>query len=168
MKCNHCNKEISHESKYCEHCGSVVELGNVVEREIEDLFKKVIDHLEYVGYKRVDYNTKEGWTTAFLTSDKYSNMIIRCKKGSGLLFSARYNLNKEKVVANTPRLLEIINEGNGKSVLTNFCILDEESTLICFGWYPEVYDKTSFGSFIDLLNRDISVFVGSEGLQSFA
>lgn len=162
MKCKYCDKTIPENSKYCEHC------GKETSKEIikDDIYNKVVNHLEFVGYINKNETNENKWTVGLFTHPKRSNIMIRYHQDVGFSFSARYIIDKNAFNEKRMELLEIVNKQNSKSALTCFSILEDQA-IACYGWYPPEYSKITFAIFIEQYESDISLLLGNESMKQF-
>ncbi|MCS7010573.1 MAG: hypothetical protein NZL98_04340, partial [Anaerolineales bacterium] len=60
--------------------------------------------------------------------------------------------------------LELINSLNAKAAIARF-YADEDFDFFIEAWYPNYYDRTGFGAFLETLDRDYRLLVNSEADQ---
>lgn len=175
MKCGSCQRQIPDDSKFCEHCGQKIqprssEIPVPVRLNVEDgEAKKVVTHLEFLGYSFTDNGSKDGLIKLFATHKLKNNLFINYASSNGFVIYTIFRINQNKAIKQRGELLEIINQANGGSYLTAFSLTEgEEPVVICGSWYPPEYNKTTFAGFLDLFEKDIAKGFSTEGFMGFA
>lgn len=114
-----------------------------------ELMKKVCTHLEFMGY---NIQIDEKVTKA--KHDSRLNILLRDFNG-GILLTAFFSGN-DFAKRDRAGYLEFINGMNQKAAVTRV-YADRDNDLAFEGWYPGMYDKAAFGTFIDLWDHDTGV-----------
>ncbi len=93
------------------------------------------------------------------------NMLFKVNKG-GLLFSAACG-TQDRAKKDRKGFLDFINGLNAKASLARF-YCDSDSDFMIEAWYPDYYDHTQFGVFLDAWETESTLLVmlsGTEGAK---
>ena len=153
MKCPNCGKKLSKDSAFCGQCGKQISKDGGLLEEIAD---KITNHLEFLGYKVTTNNDDKGNISINAINQNKNNLFIRIIK-NGITVVAFFTVDKDKAEKNKSKLLEAINKMNNQALLTSFSMSEDFKSIVCGTWYPLVYNKESFGNFIDLFANDINI-----------
>jgi hypothetical protein len=124
---------------------------------------KITAHLEFLGYKSEPLNGVDG---LLATSNKYLNFMYQ-ERGFGILFTylIQTNDNNRK---DRSGILNAINTFNSKVVVSRGYVNDDSTYILLEATYPLSYDKTTFGIFIDTIQRDTANVYNEEiGLKNY-
>lgn len=183
MHCKKCNMKVSDESVYCEYCGDQLEIQKespANQNEIRNE-KKVIkknksepenllsikNHLEFLGYDIGENVADEGEYRYYSSHPVKSNLIIYYVRDFGFLFTCNWKFQKNKIASKRTQFLNLINEMNKMAVLGSYCLNDEE-TLNCATFYPDIYSKKIFSNFIDSFEREVRKNITMEEIREYA
>ncbi|MCL5612354.1 MAG: hypothetical protein M1485_07375 [Chloroflexi bacterium] len=123
--------------------------------------EQMIAHLEFLGYK---VERKE--PGAFAKHETNLNLFLQEQKG-GVLFSSLFGF-QETAKRDKAECLAWINALNETTLLLRFYTNGEFDSLVMQSWYPSIYDKASFGLFVELLNGNIRLlFTDADRAKKF-
>jgi hypothetical protein len=107
--------------------------------------------LEFLGYE-----ITKGEEAFIAKHPKWPNISFQEYKG-GFLFSTAYAI-KETAKTRRAEFLEYIIDLNRHASLVRFHT-GTDSSLVAKCWMPGCYDKTTFDSFVELMNKDITALI---------
>lgn len=169
ITCSSCNKNIPENSNFCEFCGVKVEKTKTpITIKLGEIEKKIIDHLEILGYEVVRNDIENETVTIILKHENRSNLVITILNTLGCMFCARYTLDKQKVSKKKEEILELLNKTNLNTIFTTFSIEENYEVILCTAFFPYFYDKKIFGTFIDVYENEIKKKISSKEFQEFA
>ena len=126
----------------------------------EPYMEQFLNHMEFLGYT---ITREEKFARA--RHEKNSNLVAQPMK-AGVLFSCFFS-HGAAGIEDRDGYLKAINIANRRVLVARF-YTDKDEDLVIESWYPGLYEKAAFGSFIDIYNRDIILGVGKEtGLFKF-
>ena len=118
---------------------------------MDDVIKEIFNHMEFLGYRIEDVEDQENrWVANSENSPKF---LIRSLRG-GIHFMAGFPNHDTNI---TP---EEANEINKDSWFIKTVAVDEES-FVLETVMPKVYEKISFGQFLDSINTEIKETLGN-------
>lgn len=129
-------------------------------------YQKVREHLEFLGYtlevKNLPPDSKSHRGKHFLAkaSGHKTSFFITHKENAGFSFVATYK-TKPITQQYKAEFLEILNKMSLECYLTSFVSSEDLNTVFLLSWYPDIYSKTSFGSFLDKLENDVKFSVSN-------
>ena len=106
-----------------------------------------VNHLEFFGYEIK--TTEKGNKLA--SHATLFNLIIQ-EFNAGYLFSVWLATN-DKAKSDHSAIMESINAFNREATVCRSYI-DKDLGLWIEAWYPDLYDKAAFGTFVETLTRD--------------
>jgi hypothetical protein len=109
----------------------------------------IAKHLEFFGYKVV---TKDGGIQA--EHPQNVNFSVKPLRGGTLFLTYFPTEDATRSAAGRKDTLELVNDFNQNSVLTNFYI-DKDGDLGASAWFPGRYEKATFGALVERWNSDI-------------
>jgi len=112
---------------------------------------QVKTRLEFLGY-----NIAKAEEVFFAKHHNWPNISFQEHMG-GFLFSTTYAI-KETAKTRRAEFLEYINDLNRHACLVRFHT-GTDSSLVAKCWMSHCYDETTFDSFIELMNNDITVLI---------
>ncbi|MBL7032506.1 MAG: hypothetical protein ISR91_00010 [Candidatus Delongbacteria bacterium] len=117
----------------------------IVNAGLPDKADDVTTHLEFMGY------TVENNDDDYLKArhDSHLNMILKKFRG-GILLKA-YMTGSSYAVTHYDDFCELVNELNLNASAARYYI-DSDIDLVVEGYYPGVYDRTSFGIYMEAFN----------------
>jgi len=107
--------------------------------------KEMCSHLEFLGYEVAH----EGDLVA--RHDVHLNFLMRPLAG-GILLAALVG-GGDRAKRDRPGYLDFINSLNARARVARF-YADEDSDLCIEAWYPDHYERSGFGAFMEVWNRD--------------
>jgi hypothetical protein len=119
---------------------------------MDSTIKEISEHLEFLGYE----TSPSGDDGFHATHSVRPNFLARAFNG-GCLLSAWYGTTAQAVV-NREGFLEAINALNAQARI----YVDKEFDLTVEAFYPVPYERTYFGRFMDMWDRDFSRVVDSD------
>lgn len=124
-----------------------------------DIIKQISDHLQFLGYEI----SPDGERVRAVHPRKF-NILIR-PLGGGVLFTAIFGCSSQ---AKIDRLgyLEVINSLNESAAVARF-YADKDADLFIEAWYPDYYDRTEFGRFVDVWYRDCGLLSENTSLSKY-
>jgi hypothetical protein len=120
----------------------------------------VVGHLESHGYS---ITAKDQLRLATHTSKL--NMTFRMNKG-GILFTA-FCRTQDQAKKDRKGFLDFLNQLNAKASVVRF-YADSDSDLAIEAWYPDQYDRGTFGTFLDAWETESTLMVlamGADGIK---
>jgi len=118
----------------------------------DSVLDSMANHLEFLGYEI----TKDPERNAF--RGKHANLAgFRAREmGSGILFTTIFGCN-DTAKSDGAAFLGCINALNEKAVVARFYSDQDPKDLALYieTWQPNLYEKTVFGNFFEVLQRDI-------------
>lgn len=163
MKCTNCKKNTSEDSKFCEHCGAKIE----EKTEINELSKKVVEHLDFLGYEIENISSENNVDSFFARHPNKSNLFVKNIKDFGFSIFTFYKMNEEKVAKSKPKFLDLLNTINGNTLLCTYAC-DKDNQLIVSSWFPSHYEKREFSHFLDSFEADIRRQFNTPGFMDYA
>jgi hypothetical protein len=122
-------------------------------------------HLEFLGYKITERDVSEDKNPFFFFKHAAKpNLSIRSYRG-GVLLTTLYKGN-ETAQKERQGYLTFINSANAGASVTR-CYTDEEANFIIESWYPENYERASFGVFLELWDSDTEKSLNLEDARKF-
>jgi hypothetical protein len=115
----------------------------------------IVSHLEGQGYSI----TPQDQLRRAMHSTKL-NMTFRMNKG-GILFTA-FCGTQPQAKKDRKGFLELLNQLNSKASVVRF-YADSDSDLAIEAWYPDRYDRTAFGAFMDVWDTESTLLVVATG-----
>ncbi|OGC68603.1 hypothetical protein A2415_01165 [candidate division WWE3 bacterium RIFOXYC1_FULL_39_7] len=176
ITCVSCQKLISDDSKFCEHCGEKVQHKEPEHKKTDGIkfstkskeASKVVDHLEFLGYSISDNGSKDDLVKFIAFHKVKNNLFVNYSPATGFIVYTMFSLNQEKISKKRKELLEILNKANNFTHLCAFSISEgEQPSLISATWYPPEYSKSTFSDFLDLFEQDTRRGLNTEGLTEF-
>lgn len=124
------------------------------------------EHLEYLGYS-IDHDDASGERVFLAVHPDRPKFVFRPFAG-GVLFSLGFAINKAKVEANMEGISHFLNQLN-KNATVMRCYTDEDSDIMVESYFPDYYEKSGFGVFVDLWQRDVTevFFDQGEAIENF-
>lgn len=126
-----------------------------------DPYQSVREHLEFLGYSLDDKNlpnqTREiVGRKHFLAkaSGHKTSFFVTYNENAGFSFVASY-ITKPNVHSNKSDFLELLNKMSLECYLLSFVVSKDLKTVFLLAWFPALYTKTAFGSFLEKLENDI-------------
>jgi hypothetical protein len=119
-----------------------------------ETLNQIATHLQFLGYEVVN----EGTFTRARHANKY-NFAMKPFSG-GVLFTMIFQ-SDENAKVNRLGYLELINTLNNKATVIRF-YADKDADLFMEAWYPNHYDRTEFGVFLECWDRDCHALANSE------
>ena len=107
---------------------------------------EIVKHLEFLGYKATMDSKK-----IKAKHPKHFNIFLKKFKG-GILVTTYYRASKY-AASHRCEFLEIVNRLNRGAIAGRY-YLDKDGDLVIEGYYPGVYSRESFGTFIDSFNEE--------------
>ena len=117
---------------------------------------KIYNHLEFLGYKVEDVETKNDIDMIIGKSEEKSNLILMILKGI-IYITAQYIIGKEKDV-DTKKLLIELNKVNSDSIITKWFYVKGDKGLvikICTSSFG--YEKERFSKLLDRLEKEVTL-----------
>ncbi|OQA36726.1 MAG: hypothetical protein BWY53_00350 [Parcubacteria group bacterium ADurb.Bin326] len=129
--------------------------------------EKILNHLEFLGYQIAEKVDDEKYDLLVVTNENKSNLIVRIYKDNVVYVLARY---KFEAIKNIPDIYKSINEVNFDSAITKWCYSknQEDANVVTIEAFFNGYEKVAFGSFIDMVESEISKYIEKlkqEGLE---
>lgn len=121
--------------------------------------EKVVNHLEYLGYKVEDVSVKENIENPdFIIgrNESKSTLLVKVSKDNTIFISTRYVLfDSNKII--TEKFLNALNTLNSMFVHTKICYKenDKKGVDLIIETFVINYDKLAFVTIIDALEIDI-------------
>ncbi len=112
----------------------------------------VKDHLEFLGYRVKEKPEAEGVYGA--THDKRWHFVFNEQVG-GIFFRSFVPTDD---VATNAELESFVNDLHTKAIVARFYI-DEDGDLAIEAWWPNIYERSAFGTFVDAWNQDIGAMI---------
>jgi len=121
------------------------------------VMEQIIMHLEFLGYEI----TRNGERTVAKHPSKFNIALLPLAGGILLtsIFGGNENAQRDKF-----GYLEMINTLNAKAVIARF-YADEDLDLFMEAWYPNYYDRTEFGAFLETWDRDCMILATSQARE---
>lgn len=137
-------------------------MSQSINPELKTVIDKVSNHLEFLGYevKIGDENPQE----MIALHPERANILVKVFTRA-VRFTCFYYSNTF-AQQNRLEFLELINTLNQNSAITQ-CSLDDEGTLIITSFLFGIYDKITFGQFMDLWHDDIEKIRGTDRMYEF-
>jgi hypothetical protein len=130
---------------------------------MSDIMDKITNHLEFLGYSIEPITGLEGALLA--KSNKNLNVVYQ-EKGYGVLFTHLLTMDKNK--KDKLGMLNAINAYNNKLLVSRSYVTDGVDFIFLEATYPLSYDKTTFGVFVDAIQRDsANAFDEGIGLKNY-
>jgi len=120
---------------------------------------QIIAHLEFLGYE-----TERRDSGAIKAVHKSHFNLIFKEYGYGVLFTAFFGINA-KGKSNKSNAYERVNSFNREARVSR-CYLDKDFDLVVEAYFPNLYDKSTFGVFMETLNSDF-VLLGKDTVNLF-
>jgi hypothetical protein len=114
----------------------------------------MLAHLEFLGYEV----TQDGEIARAKHATRY-NVSLR-SFASGILLTRLFGAN-DTARQDKAGYLEFINSLNNKAAVARF-YADKDMDLFIEAWYPDMYDRPSFGLFLEIWDRDCALMAESE------
>lgn len=130
--------------------------NNLDKKEVikNEIFEKVINHLESLGFRIEKHETRNNWFQCRIFH-KGRNYLIRFNSLIGFTFmSDSFGLDYEKVRKNKLELLEVINQINNNTFFMT-STLRKDFEVMFSGWFPPQYTPDLLNDFLDLMRNDI-------------
>ncbi len=167
MKCKECKKTNPEGSKFCAFCGA-----NLIEEAVfkyQDLFNKVTEHLEFIGYEigKLEKGEDGSYLRVLATHNNRSNLLISFTDKGTMYFVSFYRINKDKVNKKILEALTVINKMNNTGSVCSYSFPEGNNNLVCSSWYPGEYSKKCFSDFLELYEADIQGRISSSGILDF-
>lgn len=125
----------------------------------QENYKKITEHLEYLGYKIEDLKAKEGHTYIAEAEGK-SSLLVRVVNNVTIL-TIRWSGIQQKALKSKD-FFEIINQINQSSMSKWYYQENEDDvTIVTEADYYD-YQKSTFGTFVENLNNEVNT-----GIQLF-
>ena len=120
----------------------------------DSVLESIGSHLEFLGYEVVKDPEKKAFLAKHAT---HANMRVR-EFGGGILFTALWGAS-DVAKSDTLGFLRSINALNEKAAVARFYTDHDANDLGFFieAWQPNVYEKASFGGFMEVLGRDFQL-----------
>lgn len=126
-----------------------------------DTYQDIRNHLEFLGYtlleKELPHQTGgisgRKHFLAKIGGNKTSFFIIY-SPNAGFSFVSSYTA-KPNILNYKFNLLELLNKMTAESYLTSFVASKDYKNVFLLAWYPDNYNKISFGNFLERLDNDI-------------
>ena len=115
---------------------------------------QISEHLEFLGYAI----SPDGEEAVHAKHSRRPNFVARVFNG-GCLMTAWYDTIAEAVV-NREGFLEAINDLNVQATVARYYV-DKEFDFAVEAFYPLPYERTTYGRFLDLWDRDFARVVES-------
>lgn len=113
------------------------------------VMSQIAIHLEFLGY---DVEKKDG--SLRVKHPQKSNFILR-EVGGGILLTSIYGGN-QLARDEIAHYFYCLNSLNKKAVLVRF-YADNDLDFFAEAWLPNIYDKTNFGTSLEMFNRDLGL-----------
>jgi len=124
---------------------------------MSDIMDKITNHLEFLGY---EIEPLQGDTVGLLAkSNKYLNFAYQ-EKAFGCLFTYLFptNGNNKK---DELGMLNAVNNFNAVAIISRCYVTGD--FVIVDAMYPLAYDKTTFGTFLDVLQQEAFTVHAKDG-----
>jgi hypothetical protein len=122
---------------------------------------QICNHLEFLGYE-ID-RVKEEFILA--RHQKHANFALKIH-GFGALAAAIYEVSEDGKRQRADFMERLNFYNNAARVCRAY--LDKNSDLLIEAVFPNLYDRTAFGVFIELFNDDIRLlFIGDKNLTEY-
>lgn len=132
-----------------------------------DVYQNVRHHLEFLGYSLLEkalphQTTRSIGRKNFLAKSggPKTNFFITYTPNAGFSFVSSY-ITKPTVLNNKLDFLNILNKMTAESYLASFVASSDFRNVFLLAWYPDFYDKISFGSFLERLESDIKFAISN-------
>ena len=119
---------------------------------------EMISHLEFLGY---EITKKEGEPPMFYLRHSDRTSIVISEDYPGYSFRTFMSVRAE-VKNRHSKYLEFINQLNSRSIVARFHYR-ENLNLVASSWFPNNYEKTTFGRFMDCWNNDTTEMIAEIG-----
>jgi hypothetical protein len=125
------------------------------ENKMSNNLDQMANHLQFLGYE-----VKTEGELRIAKHPKKMNVMLRLNRG-GVLFTA-INGVKDEAKNNRGGYLNFINMLNSKASVVRF-YADKDSDFFMEAWYPDYYDRTMFGTFIDAWETETTTLLFAQG-----
>ncbi len=132
-----------------------------------DTYQNVRNHLEFLGYT---LSEKELSHQAGVVSGKKhflakiggnkTSFFIAYSPNAGFSFVSSY-ITKPNSLNNRSKFLELLNKMTAESYLASFVVSVDYKNVFLLAWYPDSYNKVSFGNFLERLESDIKFAISN-------
>jgi len=130
---------------------------------MSDIMDKIATHLGFLGYNIEPIVGLEGGVLA--SSNQYLNVIYQ-EKGYGILFTYLLTIDENK--RDKLGMLNAINAYNNKLLVSRSYVTDDLNFIFIESTFPLSYDKTTFGTFVNAIQRDSANAFNEEiGLKNY-
>lgn len=125
---------------------------------------EIMSHLEFLGY---ELTNKKGEPPMFYLRHSHRTSLVISQDYPGYSFTTYMSVRAE-VKNRHSKYLEFINQLNSRSIVARFHY-SENLNLVASSWFPNYYEKTTFGSFMDCWNKDTTEMITEIGsLKEFS
>jgi len=126
-----------------------------------EMMDQIVKHLDFLGYETSQQENQ----VVFARHARHFNLIVK-DYAFGVLFTTFFKINSEGLAHRN----EVYQAVNAYNRLARVCrgYLDKDFDLVVEAYFPNYYDKTTFGNFMDTLNEDLRALADeSVGLRPY-
>lgn len=114
--------------------------------------EQMTTHLQFLGYETSQVDDATG-----ARHPRKLNLLMKPLAG-GVLFTAILGGNRNAKNKRS-QYLDLINSLNNKAAVARF-YADDDSDLFVEAWHPDWYERTAFGTFMEVWDHDCSLLLG--------